>query len=242
MKVKLHYVKHHKESKVLVEEAFNSFDNNGWDVELIEGYTPENTPNITDHWFMIGGRLHELLQQRSPNFSTKMAIVSNHIRFWRSVVESNQTTIYAEHDVICTQPIFDLPQFDDVLLLNLDKSNMDNHLLEWVYCIPTEFQMKEYSDGVHSLPDDWPWIYNLHDTIYNGSKLVPGAGCYAITPAGAKKLLSAIEEHGLEQGDLNLNTYNIDIKFNIPSVVKFKPGRPLTKSLWGSYLNNYKRQ
>jgi hypothetical protein len=235
MKVKLHYVPNHCESTLLAERAFRSFLDNCWDVQLVEGYTHQNIPDPHTHWYMIGGRLHELLRSRSPNFSTKLAIVSNHIRFWQSVVESNQTAIYAEHDVVCNQPYFDLPEFEDILLLNLDKTNMDNHLLEWVYCIPTDFKMKEYSEGVHNLPDDWPWIYNLHDTIYKNAKLVPGAGCYAITPAGAKKLLNAINVHGLEQGDLNMNSFNVDIKFNIPALVEFRPGAPLTKSLWGSY-------
>ncbi len=234
MIVYLHYVKGHSKSELLKEEALTSFVDRGWAVELVEGYTPSTT-SCSDVSIIPNSCLHQKITNRDKNRFTKLAILSNHLRFWRTVVDTNLPAIYAEHDVICTQDRRTLPDFDDVLLLNLDKYNMDNHLLEWVYCIPTEFRMREYPRGVHDLPEDWPWLYNLHETVYKGSKLVPGAGCYAITPQGAKKILDAIDEYGAEQGDLNLNTLNVDIKFLSPSIVKFRSGPPLTKSQWNSY-------
>ena len=51
--------------------------------------------------------------------------------------------------------------------------------------------------------------------------MAPGTGAYAITPAGAKKMLHSIETHGLDQSDFMINSKNVRMQYVIPSPVKF---------------------
>jgi len=42
-----------------------------------------------------------------------------------------------------------------------------------------------------------------------------------LTPMGAKKMLKAVEKHGLEQSDMVINGRNIKLQYISPSIVKF---------------------
>ena len=59
--------------------------------------------------------------------------------------------------------------------------------------------------------------------------MAPGTGAYAITPAGAKKMLAATE-NVIDQSDFMLNEYNLKIEYVYPSPVKFN-----TENLSTSY-------
>ena len=50
--------------------------------------------------------------------------------------------------------------------------------------------------------------------------MAPGTAAYAITPIGAKKLLT-IAEKGLDQSDFLINSNNIKMQYLMPSPVQF---------------------
>ena len=51
--------------------------------------------------------------------------------------------------------------------------------------------------------------------------MIPGTAAYAISPKGAKKLLRAAKDIGIDQSDFFINTHNIKIDYVNPSPVKF---------------------
>jgi len=57
-----------------------------------------------------------------------------------------------------------------------------------------------------------------YPTKYEGATLINGATCYALTPKGARKLLAEVEE-GVDQGDMMINSYVVNIqRLNNPVV------------------------
>jgi hypothetical protein len=61
--------------------------------------------------------------------------------------------------------------------------------------------------------------------------MVPGTAAYAITPAGAKKMLEAALTIGLDQSDFILNTKNCKVEYINPSPVVFNTQYVTTS--WG---------
>jgi len=58
-----------------------------------------------------------------------------------------------------------------------------------------------------------------YPTKFEGAELINGATCYMLSPAGARKLLKEVDE-GVDQGDMMINTFVVDIKRHNPPIVK----------------------
>lgn len=230
--VYLHYVEGNTISEDLATVCYQSFVDCGWSVERVKGYTRFDT-NSNDLCIIPHGRLHTVMDIYDREiFLTKIAILQNHIRFWRKISSGNNIGIYAEHDVVCQEKYNTLPSFKDVLILNLDNLNLDSHLKYYAMSLLEDYKLPTVSEGVHPLPEDWPWVNCEHEYIYKGSKMIPTASCYAITPQGASKILEAIDLNGADQGDFNINSYVLDLNYISPPVVKYS-GRSTTTSLHG---------
>ena len=235
MKALIHYVKGNKLSEEMAQESLASYIKYGWDVELIEGYTPKTLPSmITDYTILNNSRLNSI--ESSNTFQIKLAIIMNQVRFWKRVVEENQPLTFVEHDSICVSSYKEV-DFGDMLLLNLDSTSIEyqikNIYSRWELF---EYMFEDKQIGVNDLPDDWPWIYEF-ENVYKYSKLPPGVSSYTLKPNGARKLLNAIEQYGIEQGDMTINSFNIDIKYINPKLSTYHQKSNQLKSLDKDYHN-----
>ena len=222
MKAQITYINNHTKSIIQAEESYRSFKTYGWDVELISGLTPKT---LKTHPPVIeGSRLLEFKKTNENRYLTKLSCAMNHIKFWNTVVEANETMAFIEHDAIC----LGFPQeweFEDYLILNA----------EYVFRPPNKLGVTAFrhfsfpeKKGVNSLPEDYPLPYR-HENKWKGKFMAPGTGAYAITPAGAKKMLEATK-NVIDQSDFMLNEYNLKIEYVYPSPVKFN-----TENLSTSY-------
>ena len=59
------------------------------------------------------------------------------------------------------------------------------------------------------------------DNAWYDASMAPGTGAYAMTPQGARKILKAVETHGLDQSDFMINSKNVTMQTCIPSPVTF---------------------
>jgi hypothetical protein len=231
MTVYLHYIEGHDQSERLADQCEASFFDHKWDVTRVQGYTPLTVLQspYSSHHILEQGKLSNIRILRSPTvFLRKLSILCNHIRFWETVVRADEVCIYAEHDVLCKLDYFDLPKFDDILTLNFDQEVYDNGLYKQVSPAEDEriLQTFDLQEGVNDIPSNWEYMYSLFIdgkpvNRYHDARMIPSASCYALTPKGAAKLLDAVNEYGLEQGDQMMNDYNVDIKIYCPSLIKY---------------------
>ena len=217
IKAQIVYIKGHSESEKQAQECLKSFNNFNWNAHLHEGLTAdiiENEPEF-NYTIIENSRLHDFKKENYHKFLTKVSCAINHIRFWRKVVETNETMAFIEHDSICTTS-WDSYIFDEYLILNC----------EFVFRPPNKLGLVQYKDynwpsfGLCSWPTNYPLKYHKENKWKN-SNMAPGTAAYAITPEGAKKMLTAVEKYGLDQSDFMINSFNLKMQYCIPSPIKF---------------------
>lgn len=217
MKGQITYIKGHEESEKQARQSLKSFQKYGWDVKLNEGMTAKTVQQIAEfeHKIIEESRLHDFKRQDYKKYCTKMACAINHIAFWREVITKNTPMVFLEHDAVCLDR-WDDYDFDDYLILNA----------QYVFRPPNKLALQQYKNyqfdsfGVCDLPENYPLLYHK-DNIWKNSKMAPGTGAYAVTPKGAKKLLSAISTHGMDQSDFMINSSTVRMQYVSPSPVKF---------------------
>jgi len=217
MKSQIVYVKGHKDSEKQAEESLKSFKKYGWDTELQPGITKFNVKQTEEYESNIidESRLINFKAENYNKFLTKLSCAINHIQFWKKVVEKNEPMCFFEHDAICMQKEDDY-DFEDYLILNA----------EFVFRPPNKLGLNKFKHftwpgfGICDLPKNYPLPYHRNN-IWKNSNMAPGTGAYAITPAGANKMLLAIEKYGLDQSDFMINSHNLRIQYINPSPVKF---------------------
>lgn len=213
MKAQIVYVKGHEGSEKQANAAYKSAWKNGLKPELVEGFT-RKTIHV-QRKIIQESRLHNFKKENVNRFLTKCACAHNHIKFWERVVKQNETMIFLEHDAVVTMPWGDY-EFDEYLILNG----------EFVFRPPNKLALQQYKNfewsgfGVTDLPDDYPLKY-YRENSWKDSDMAPGTGAYALTPKGAKRLLSAVDVYGFDQSDFMINSYNVNIQVVLPSPVKF---------------------
>lgn len=204
----------------MAQDSLESYRKYDWDVELIEGYTSNTLEqsDIYDYFIMKGGRMEEFATYAHIPFLTKLSIIANQIRFWKMVIEKDEPIAFIEHDSICTRHYFHVP-FEDILLLNLDKTSIKQQMRKLGREEHFNYELPHFPNPCNNLNNiiDWPWTYD-YPTEYLGAKLPPGTSSYVLTPKGAKKLLNAFEKYGIEQGDMTINTFNVDIMYSLPKM------------------------
>lgn len=214
MKGQIVYISGHKESEKQAHEALTSFQKYKWNVELVKGITPstlkDSNPKIIEK-----SRLHDFREQNLNRYLTKVSCATNNLQFFKRVVEADQPMAFIEHDAICIDYLDDY-DFEDCLILNA----------EHVFRPPNKLAIQQFKDfvwpsfGIADLPENFGLRYHK-ENAWKGAAMIPGTGAYALTPAGAKKMLSAVEKHGLDQSDFMINTANLRIQYINPSPVKF---------------------
>lgn len=218
MKGYIIYIEGHKKSTQQAKQSLKSFRNFGWDVELRAGITPENVKKTGyyDRRLVPNGRLDGFKKENINTFETKLSCFSNHLNFWKEVVDADEPMCFLEHDSICISE-FPKVRFNDYLLLNC----------KYVFSPPSalaqsKFMGFEFPDtkGVNPFPFSYPLKY-YKKNIFHGSDMAPGTASYAITPKGAKKLLDASDKYGLDQSDFFINSFNVEMNYITPSLVKF---------------------
>jgi GR25 family glycosyltransferase involved in LPS biosynthesis len=210
----LTYLENNKQSCQQANESASSFRSLGWEVHLTRGLTPQTYP-ISDYKVMSGSRLMSFYFENQKKYATKRACVMNHVRFWERVVAADEPLVFLEHDAIAVSAPVDW-QFEEVLVLNaeyaFDFGALRGKFRGWK--IPTV-------EEVSPLPEDYPLLCRVKDSPYFGAKMICGTAAYAITPKGARAMLTVVEERGLEQSDYIINDMNVVIEYVCPSPVKF---------------------
>lgn len=216
MKGRIIYIEGHAESTQQANDSLKSFISHGWDVELHAGVTPK-TVSQSEHYnkpLVPNGRLDGFKKQDKAIFDTKMSCFTNHINFWEEVAAGKKRMCFFEHDSICVSPPPKI-KFSEYLLLNCDH----------VFKAPSplalsQFLGYEFPEGAGRFPISYPLKY-YKDNVFKFSDMAPGTAAYALTPKGARRLLDALETHGLDQSDFFINSMNVDMDYISPAPVKF---------------------
>ena len=214
MKVYITYVKDNKASVVQATESLNSFKMHGWSSVLNAGVTPDTLDKSDfDYPDMSDGRLQSFLITEERKYPIKVSCLFNNLRFAQRVVVADEPMIFAEHDAVCIDKYKEF-EFEDFCFLAMD----------YAFQPPTtlaKYEWKPKQDvGVHDFPNNYPLKY-YKNTIYKGHYMTPGTAAYALSPAGAKKILHAVGKYGLEQSDFIFNTHNLRLQYITPSPIKF---------------------
>jgi len=218
MKGQIVFIKGHKGSESQAKDAYESFVKHGWDVEMVEGITPSTLDETEfDYPLIKGGRLYEMKKKNDPKYYIKKSCISNQIRMWRKCVEENITMAFIEHDAICVGSMNQ--RVDELVCLNIEyaffpPSVLANHAF-------MQYYRPEYSILPKTLPEDYPLRYYKKPNAYTNAAMIPGTAAYAVSPKGAKRLLEAAEQRGIDQSDFFVNSYNVKLEYITPSPVKF---------------------
>jgi GR25 family glycosyltransferase involved in LPS biosynthesis len=216
MKVQITYVDN-PESIDQANQSLKTFLDNGWDAEIVEGITPQ-TLNEDDFPYAdtTDGRLASFRTNEPHKYPIKKSCLFNNLKFCERVLDANEPMVFAEQDAICIAP----PQrwyFEDYLCLTF----------EYAFQPPTALAKPPFNqwhhmslNGVQQFPRNYPLKY-YKQSVYNGYIMAPGTAAYGLTPRGARKLLDAAEEYGLEQSDFFINAKNLMMQYTYPSPVKY---------------------
>jgi GR25 family glycosyltransferase involved in LPS biosynthesis len=223
MKSVVVYVKGHEVSERHKNKLVQTLERYDWDYELMEGVTPDTLDQYESYDDLVDGRLGGFKTSEPVKYPIKKSCVTNHLRFAQMVIDRNEPMIFLEHDQFIVSKPIDI-EFEDYCQLNT----------EYAFKPPTALAQSRFIEwdknqtptlGVSELPEDWPLLY-YKKSIYMGSKMVPGTGAYALSPSGARKLLDAVKQHGMEQSDFLYNTNVMKIETVFPSPVRFQSTNP----------------
>lgn len=211
------YVKGHKKAEQYANNCVNSCKGTGFEAELFEGVTPKTLDQYEEHTYedLPGSRIESFKAENEKIYLTKKSCFTNHVRLWKRCVELNQPIAVIEQDSHCVWK-WDNRQFRDVLILNVD-SAFRQPVFQHIRFKP------EYQLGMHRY-DNYsvtPLIYRK-DSRYKGSFMMPGTAAYAVSPAGAKKLLKAADKYGWEQSDFFINSHIVMMEYAMPEYFSFK--------------------
>lgn len=219
MKARIHYVKGHAGSEAQANTASSSFTRHGWDVELVKGVTPVTLD--PDEGYLSGdlkgGRLESFRTSEPTKYNIKKACFINNVRHWRKVLEVGKPMAFVEHDAICVGSPPPMVNAQFVFLA------MEYALKQKVFegrADLRNYTFKKPSMGIAPFPENYPLRY-YKESIYKGSRMTPGTVAYIVSPVGAKKLLEAVQKHGIEQSDFHINEFNVALSYMHPSPVKY---------------------
>lgn len=217
MKSFIIYVKGNTDSEEYARVCINSL-HEGFEGELFEGVQR----STLSEWDKQTGNLEPMESSRAEGhrldtikrYETKKSCFLNHVRLWKRCVELDEPIAVLEHDSYCIRS-WDNIQFDELLILNITSAfnqKVFNSLRPQVHAIEWGFGISSY--------DKSPLIYNKNEN-FRGGLMMPGTAAYAVTPKGAKRLLSHLYL-GWEQSDYYINTKSVNIQYMIPEYFSFK--------------------
>ncbi len=219
MKSFLIYVKGHAKSEQYAEACLQSMKG-GFSVQLFEGATADTFQYWEDYFKfpeIHNGRLLAFQQEDVNRYKTKKACVYNHARLWEKCIELDEPICFIEQDSHCVRA-WDNLDFDEVLILNATSALLKrgdigvNRLNLEMFCAQSKSGIQDWSDA--------PTKYHRKNRML-GHAHNPGNGAYCFTPKAAKKLLHAAEK-GVDQGDIFINTSNVNMQYVVPEYFTFK--------------------
>lgn len=218
MKGLIYYIAGHAGSEKQAEESFKSFERYGWDVELVEGVTPDTIDESEFPWGDLkGGRLQSFLTSEPEKYLIKKSCIFNNLRHYVRVIKEKRPIAFIEHDALCTGPPPSIV-YSPFLFLAFETA-LKQKVFEGNRAV-RDYKLTTPITNFTPFPSDYPLRY-YKDSIYRGAQMTPGTVAYIVTPLGAKKLLVASKENGMEQSDFHINSMNIDMAFMYPSPVKY---------------------
>ena len=179
------------ESALQLQQDLKSID---IDAELFEGTYGSNAEEI---FKKEGRQVHPTsfkggaVDERYTNKTKRPGVMGcfySHYRLWQKCVELNEPICVFEDDVAIHRPLISVP-FDDVLILTLGARKSE-----------------KYKQYLHD-PSGDPKAEDYHNAS------MPGTTGYAITPQGAKKLLTVYNKTFLAS-DNAMNVMVVDIKIH----------------------------
>ena len=210
MKAIVIYIENHKGSVLQAKQCIKSCKKFGYDVYTLKGSTPDNMKTNFDFDKIKNGRVRIFKEKNYKKYLAKKACFSNHIRLWNQVLKLDEPILVLEHDALAIKE-WDNPNYDEVLCLNM-KSAMTRTIFNSTRAPEVAYQKQ----GVIDLKESKSKLIYSLDNDFKGSYMVPGTASYVVNPKGATKLLKQLSEHGWEQSDYFINTYNVDIKYSVP--------------------------
>jgi GR25 family glycosyltransferase involved in LPS biosynthesis len=217
MKTYITYVSGHNGSESQANESLESFRCHNWNASKIQGVTPDtiDETEFTDK-IIKNGRLVDFKRENLRKYMVKKSCLFNNLKFCQRVIHEDEPMVFAEHDAICIKEYTHF-EFDEFCFL----------ALEYAFRPPTTLAKPPLSTwkmpsaiGVNDFANDYPLKYYKKNHCF-GHSMTPGTAAYALSPAGAKKILHAVETHGLDQSDFIINSYNVRMQYLYPSPVKF---------------------
>jgi len=211
------YVKGNADSEEYARVCMNSLQT-GFEGELFEGVQR----STLFEWDEKTGSLEPMESSRAAGhkmdtakrYETKKSCFLNHVRLWKKCVELDEPIAVLEHDSYCIRS-WDNIYFDELLILNITSAfnqKVFNSLKPQVQSINWGFGISNYNKS--------PLIYNKNEN-FKGGLMMPGTAAYAVSPKGAKRLLSHLHL-GWEQSDYYINTKAVNIQYMIPEYFSFK--------------------
>ncbi|MEL0255651.1 MAG: hypothetical protein VW930_06875, partial [Burkholderiaceae bacterium] len=128
----------------------------------------------------------------------------------------NITMSFIEHDAVCIGPM--KQKVDELVCLNVEYAFFAPSVLS-EHSFMKHYR-PEYSILPQTLPEDYPLRY-YKKNHYTNAAMIPGTAAYAVSPKGARKLLNAAEEIGVDQSDFFINSKTVKLEYITPSPVKF---------------------
>jgi len=194
-----------------MDQCLESCNSNNFNAEPFQGVTPE-TLNDWDHYpEILNGRATSFKKEGKRTYETKKSCFLNHVRVWKKCIELNEPVAFIEQDATCIRP-WNNTVFQDVLIMNCE-SAFKQPVFDHVRNKPK----LNFGQGVYNSS---PLVYNK-DNQFKGSLMIPGTASYAVTPNGAKRLLTKLEKLGWDQSDYFINTYNVTLEYITPEYFTF---------------------
>lgn len=221
MKAFVIYIKHHVESELAAKECLESCEGRGFEAELFEGVTP-NTLALWDNHYNLkpipNSRAESYFKSDKKKHDTKKSCFTNHVILWKKCVELKEPIAVLEHDALCKRPWENL-EFEHVLCMNMNASMQHNRNL-WKHFKGTYTYSSKGKTEILNTDDNYKFRY-WKDNMFKDGVCIPGTASYAVTPAGAEKLLDTAFSYGWDQSDFFINGKNITLQHASPEYFEF---------------------
>jgi GR25 family glycosyltransferase involved in LPS biosynthesis len=209
------YIEGHDLSTKQAKKCLKSYKKHGWDVSMVPGVIPSTlNRSLFPYPVIKNGRLNKFSGLKKE---IKISCLFNNLLFCKEVIENNEPMARMEHDSIC------ISSWDEKYTKQIE----DFCFLSYETTLPLgghHSRLRRYNTkspkGINDFPNDYPIIYKI-DNLWKGAIRSPGTAAYILTPSGAKKILRAAEEHGLEQSDFIINSKVLRMQYIYPSVATY---------------------
>ncbi len=197
------------------ELSFAKFS--GWKPELFLGITKETLPDFEKQYplnIKEKSRAMDFYNTDRNLYSIKKCCSMNHYRLFLKCVELDEPITIIEHDSHCIGDWKNII-FDDICVLN-SESAIQQEVLQPIQHI----NQQPVKQGIADI--NYSGLHYRHDPKINGSHIMPGTAAYAVTPAGADKMIKVYENIGWEQSDFIINTAYVRIQTIVPELFTFR--------------------